>query len=61
MNRRQLKKIVYSLTEPQLNKLIRDHGSRGWVQASDIKEHGYGVGVLMTFGEKGEMKDASNC
>jgi hypothetical protein len=44
---RQLKKIVYALTENKLLKLIETHEGRGWAQASEIKEHGYGLGCLM--------------
>lgn len=44
-----LKKVVYALNEPTLKKLIKDHEDRGWSQASEIKEHGYGFGCLMEF------------
>ncbi|MGY6209713.1 hypothetical protein ACXEO8_07025 [Cytobacillus firmus] len=57
---RQLKKIAYALTEPALMNLVQSHEERGWVQASEVKEHGYGFGILLTFGEKGEIAHASN-
>jgi hypothetical protein len=44
---KQLKKIAYALTEDKLRKVIVVHEGRGWTQASEIKEHGYGVGCLM--------------
>jgi hypothetical protein len=55
----QLKKIVYAINRPNLIKLIEDHEKRGWEQASEIIEYGYGLGILMIF-EKGEKKHASN-
>ena len=56
----QLKKVVYAMNPSNLNKLIADHESCGWEKASEIKEYGYGLGILMIF-EKGEKKHASNC
>ncbi|NRD80300.1 hypothetical protein HPT25_23545 [Bacillus sp. BRMEA1] len=44
---KQLKKIVYALSEGNLKKVILDHESRGWAKASDVKEYNYGVGCLM--------------
>jgi hypothetical protein len=44
-----LKKIVYGMTETTLARVIERHEDRGWVQTSEIKEHGYGLGCLMTF------------
>jgi hypothetical protein len=44
---KQLKKIVYSMTENTLSKLIEVHEGRGWTKAGEIKQHGYGVGCLM--------------
>jgi hypothetical protein len=44
---RQLKKVVYALTDKKLRKVIEAHEGRGWSQASEIKEHGYGYGCLM--------------
>jgi hypothetical protein len=46
---RPLKKVVYGMTEHTLAKVIKSHKDRGWVQTSEIKEHGYGLGCLMTF------------
>jgi hypothetical protein len=34
---------------PTLNNLIKVHENRGWKKASEIKEHGYGIGCLMIF------------
>lgn len=48
---KQLKKVVYSMTEVTLLKLIETHESRGWTKVGDIKPHGYGVGCLMVWGE----------
>ncbi|WP_428909428.1 hypothetical protein [Niallia sp. Krafla_26] len=47
-----LRKIVYALNETTLNQLIEDHEDRGWSQASEIKEHGYGIACLMEFKRK---------
>lgn len=44
---KQLKKIVFAMSLSQLEKLIESHESRGWILASEIKEHGYGLGCLM--------------
>jgi hypothetical protein len=44
---KQLKKVAYALTESTLKKVIEAHEDRGWTKASEIKEHGYGVGCLM--------------
>lgn len=63
---RQLRKIVYAMNEHGLNKNIQAHESRGWVKASEIKEHGYGVGVLMVWGKenpnllKGAIENGAN-
>lgn len=53
---RQLKKIVYALNEHKLNKNIAAHETRGWVTASEIKEYGYGVAVLMIWGQESPME-----
>lgn len=44
---RQLKKIVYGLTDSAIKKVIEEHESRGWEQASEIKDYNYGLGCLM--------------
>lgn len=44
---KQLRKIVYALTPSRLEELIESHEDRGWILASEIKEHGYGLGCLM--------------
>jgi hypothetical protein len=44
---KQLKKIVYALTETTLLKLIKTHENRGWSLASEIKKHRNGLGCLM--------------
>lgn len=44
---RQLKKVVYGMNETTLNKVVKSHEDRGWVRASEIKEYGYGLGILM--------------
>jgi hypothetical protein len=49
---RQLKKVVYAINEHNLIKNIKDHEKRGWSIASEIKEHGYGLGCLMTWAKK---------
>lgn len=46
---RQLRKIAYALNESTLSKVVEDHEKRGWTKASEVKEHGYGVGILMIF------------
>ncbi|MBS4188686.1 hypothetical protein KHA94_00430 [Bacillus sp. FJAT-49705] len=46
---RQLKKIVTGLNETTLNRVVKSHENRGWVRASEVKEHGYGLGILMIF------------
>lgn len=56
---RVLKKVVYGLTQPNLEKVIRSHENRGWELASEIKEYRYGFGVLMII-PQGRNKDASN-
>ncbi|MCM3242708.1 hypothetical protein M3598_08115 [Cytobacillus oceanisediminis] len=48
------------MTKHGLSQNIKAHEGRGWVAASEVKEHGYGFGILMTFGEKGEVTHASN-
>lgn len=48
---KQLKKVVYSLTDSTLMKLIDAHEKRGWSKASEVKQHGYGLGCLMTWGK----------
>jgi hypothetical protein len=57
---KQLKKVVYALTEHKLKKNIKAHEERGWVQASDLKEHGYGNGVLMTWGQESPLERRAN-
>jgi hypothetical protein len=49
---RQLKKVVYGLTDATINKAIAAHESRGWERASEIKEYGYGLGCLMIYKKK---------
>lgn len=44
---KQLKKVVYALNLTRINKVIKDHEGRGWIKASEIKPHGYGLGCLM--------------
>jgi hypothetical protein len=51
---KQLKKLVFALTEQRLIKNINEHEKRGWSQASEIKEHGYGFGCLMKWKEVSE-------
>lgn len=53
---RQLRKIVYALNEYKLNKNIAAHENRGWVTASEVKEHGYGWGVLMVWNQESPME-----
>lgn len=53
---RQLKKIAYALTEGKLKSVIKAHEERGWVQASEVKNHGYGLGCLLVWGPEREMK-----
>lgn len=53
---RQLKKVVYALTESALRKNIQSHENRGWVVASEVKPHGYGVAVLMKWGEESPIE-----
>jgi hypothetical protein len=48
---KQLKKVVYSLTEATLMKIIKEHEIRGWSKGSEIKKHGYGLGCLMIWGK----------
>jgi hypothetical protein len=43
----QPKKIVYGMSISNVEKLIKQHESRGWEIASEIKKHGYGYGCLM--------------
>jgi hypothetical protein len=52
---KQLKKIVFSMTESNLKRLIKSHEDRGWSKASEIKEHGYGVGCLMIWPMEGTL------
>jgi hypothetical protein len=52
---RKLKKIVFGLTDTSIKKVISDHESRGWVKASEIKEHGYGLGCLMVWSNSPEQ------
>lgn len=44
---RKLKKVVYGINESNIKKVIKSHEDRGWEQASEIKEYGYGLGCLM--------------
>lgn len=46
---KQLKKVVYAINEVNLNKIVADHEGRGWIRASENKEHGYGLGCLMVW------------
>ncbi|WP_203363057.1 hypothetical protein [Bacillus sp. REN10] len=50
-----LKKLVYALSEHKLGQNIKKHEQRGWKRASEIKEHGYGVAVLMEFPPRKEV------
>ncbi|KQL17658.1 hypothetical protein AN957_02870 [Cytobacillus solani] len=52
---RQLKKIAYALTEWKLKSVVEAHEERGWVQASEFKKHGYGLGCLMIWGKDREV------
>lgn len=51
-HQKQLKKLVYAMSENTLNKLVLVHEERGWERASEIKKHGYGVAMLMAFPQK---------
>ncbi|UAT29961.1 hypothetical protein K7T73_15555 [Bacillus badius] len=44
-----LRKLVYALNEHKLGQNIEAHEKRGWRLASEVKEHGSGVGCLMEF------------
>lgn len=46
---KELKKPVYAINAENLKKLVAKHEERGWKQASEIKEHGYGWGCLMVW------------
>jgi hypothetical protein len=46
---KDLKKVVYAINETNLKKVVADHEERGWKQASEIKEYGYGLGCLMVW------------
>jgi hypothetical protein len=54
MQPRTLRKVVYAMNEHKLNKNIEAHEERGWKQASEVREHGYGFGVLMEFSRRKE-------
>ncbi|WML38681.1 hypothetical protein RCG19_15950 [Neobacillus sp. OS1-2] len=54
---KQLKKVVYSMTESTLLKLIEVHESRGWIKEGDVKKHGYGLGCLMVWGKENICQD----
>ena len=43
-------KIVTSLSETKLKRLIKTHEQRGWKMVGEIKPHGQGYGCLMTTG-----------
>lgn len=45
--RKELKKIVFALTEDRLKPLVTKHEDRGWVRVSEIKPYNGGVGCLM--------------
>jgi hypothetical protein len=47
--RRKLTKDVYAINEHRLNQNIIAHVKRGWKQASEVREYGYGFGILMEF------------
>lgn len=51
---RELKKIVYALDVTTLKKTLKNHLDRGWIVASEIKEHRNGVGVLVKYPNKWE-------
>ncbi|PPA70060.1 hypothetical protein C4B60_10735 [Jeotgalibacillus proteolyticus] len=55
MPNRQLKKVVFGLSEATVKKLITRHQERGWIVKSDIKPHGNGVACLMVYPRKGEV------
>jgi hypothetical protein len=64
---KQLKKVVYAITEHGLKLHIGNHEKRGWVVASEVKPHRRGLGVLMKWGsaspiekQKGRELNASN-
>lgn len=46
---KELKKIVFALTEERLKPLIIDHEKRGWTQASEIKPYNLGLGCQMVW------------
>jgi hypothetical protein len=46
---RQLKKVVYAISDHNLKKVVSDHEARGWARASEYKEYGYGLGCLMVW------------
>lgn len=53
---RQLKKIAYAMTETKLEVVIESHEDRGWVQASEVKKHGYGFGCLMIWQKENPLE-----
>jgi len=51
---KQLRKIARAMTKTTLKRMIKEHESRGWMVASEVKKHGYGFGCLMIFPLKEE-------
>lgn len=49
---RELRKVVFAMSDVNLRKNIENHENRGWKVASEVKKHGYGLGCLMTYGRK---------
>ncbi|WP_156341112.1 hypothetical protein [Cytobacillus solani] len=43
------------MTEWKLKSVVEAHEERGWVQASEFKKHGYGLGCLMIWGKDREV------
>ncbi|OCA84454.1 hypothetical protein A8F94_17300 [Bacillus sp. FJAT-27225] len=55
---RILKKIVYGMNTHSINLVIKSHEDRGWIRSSEIKEYGYGLGILMEYPLPGkEIRD----
>lgn len=49
---RQLKKVVFAMSEEKLKKLIINHEVRGWKTAGDVKKYGYGLGCQMVWDKR---------
>lgn len=54
---RQLRKIVFGLTESSIQKVIEEHEKRGWKMSGEIKKHGYGLGCLMIWSSESQLKE----